>query len=101
MWGAEWKRIDLVQEDRLKNEGGGGTAVGAKEAARDRLAQAGAVMAAAFLHALWNALIKVGTSKAGGMVILSIAEVPIGLTIALMRPWPPSQSGVGCDNTGR
>ncbi len=50
-----------------------------------------AVMAAAFLHALWNALIKVGTSKAGGMIILSIAEVPIGLTIALMRPWPADE----------
>ncbi len=47
-----------------------------------------AVLAAAFLHALWNALIKVGTSKAGGMVILSIAEIPIGLTIALFCPWP-------------
>lgn len=47
-----------------------------------------AVLAAAFLHALWNALIKMGTSKAGGMVILSIAEVPIGLAVALFRPWP-------------
>ena len=40
-----------------------------------------AVLGAAFLHALWNALIKVGTSKVGGMVILSIVEVPIGLTV--------------------
>jgi hypothetical protein len=38
-----------------------------------------AVLGAAFLHALWNALIKLGTSKVGGMVILSIVEVPIGL----------------------
>ncbi len=30
---ARRKRNDLVQEDRLKNEGGGGTAVGAEEAA--------------------------------------------------------------------
>jgi drug/metabolite transporter (DMT)-like permease len=45
-----------------------------------------AVLAAAFLHALWNALIKVGTSKIGGMVILSIAEIPIGLAIVLFRP---------------
>ena len=36
-----------------------------------------AVLGAAFLHALWNALIKLGTSKVGGMVILSIVEVPI------------------------
>lgn len=32
---ARRKRIDLVQEDRLKNEGGGGTAVGAQEAAHE------------------------------------------------------------------
>ncbi|MEH7828320.1 DMT family transporter [Gemmobacter denitrificans] len=53
-----------------------------------------AVLGAAFLHALWNALIKLGTSKVGAMVILSVAEVPIGLIIALPRPaiapeaWP-------------
>ena len=53
-----------------------------------------AVLGAAFLHAAWNALIKVGASKIGGMVILSLAEIPIGLTIALTRPsldpaaWP-------------
>ena len=45
-----------------------------------------AVLGAAFLHALWNALIKTGTSKVGGMVILSIAEVPIGLAIVALRP---------------
>ena len=42
-----------------------------------------AVLGAAFLHALWNALIKVGASRLGAMVILSVAEVPIGLTVAL------------------
>ncbi len=45
-----------------------------------------AVLGAAFLHALWNALIKLGTSKVGGMVILSIVEVPIGLTVAMLTP---------------
>ena len=45
-----------------------------------------AVMAAAFLHALWNALIKLGTSKVGGMVILSIVEVPIGLAVVMITP---------------
>jgi drug/metabolite transporter (DMT)-like permease len=45
-----------------------------------------AVLGAAFLHALWNALIKVGTSRVGGMVILSIAEVPIGLIAAALTP---------------
>ena len=47
-----------------------------------------AVIGAAFLHALWNALIKVGSSKVGGMVILSITEIPIGLASALASPWP-------------
>ena len=50
-----------------------------------------AVLAAAFLHALWNALIKTGTSKIGAMVILSVSEVPIGLAVAMTRPWPESQ----------
>jgi drug/metabolite transporter (DMT)-like permease len=45
-----------------------------------------AVLAAAFLHALWNALIKLGTSKIGGMVILSIVEVPIGLGVIAFAP---------------
>ena len=45
-----------------------------------------AVLGAAFLHALWNALIKLGTSKVGGMVILSIVEVPIGLAVVLLTP---------------
>ncbi len=45
-----------------------------------------AVLGAAFLHALWNALIKLGTSKVGGMVILSIVEVPIGLAVISFAP---------------
>ncbi len=45
-----------------------------------------AVLGAAFLHALWNALIKLGTSKVGGMVILSIVEVPIGLAVVIFAP---------------
>lgn len=47
-----------------------------------------AVLGAAFLHALWNALIKIGTSKVGGMVILSLTEIPIGLAVAATRPMP-------------
>ncbi|MCL4068246.1 DMT family transporter [Pseudomonas sp. GX19020] len=50
-----------------------------------------AVMAAAFLHALWNALIKLGTSKIGAMVVLSVMEVPIGLGVAFfMGPINPA-----------
>lgn len=45
-----------------------------------------AVLGAAFLHALWNSLLKVGTSRMGAMVILSIGEVPIGIAVILSRP---------------
>ncbi|WP_149139879.1 EamA family transporter [Gemmobacter caeruleus] len=53
-----------------------------------------AVLGSAFLHVLWNSLIKVGASRLAAMVILSIGEVPIGLAVAAMRPslnpaaWP-------------
>jgi drug/metabolite transporter (DMT)-like permease len=50
-----------------------------------------AVLAAAFLHALWNALIKVGSDKVAAMVGLSLMEVPIGLAVAMSRPWPPAE----------
>jgi drug/metabolite transporter (DMT)-like permease len=45
-----------------------------------------AVLGAAFLHALWNSLLKVGSSRMGAMVILSIGEVPIGLAVVLACP---------------
>ncbi len=45
-----------------------------------------AVLAAALLHATWNALLKTGTSKVGGMLILSLVEIPIGLGVAATRP---------------
>ena len=47
-----------------------------------------AVLGSAFLHALWNALIKTGASRLGAMVILSIGEIPIGLAVAATRPIP-------------
>lgn len=47
-----------------------------------------AVLGAAFLHALWNALIKHGRSKVGSMVLLSVMEIPIGLVVVSTRPWP-------------
>lgn len=50
-----------------------------------------AVLASAFLHASWNALIKIGPSKVGAMVVLSLAEVPIGLAVALSRPLPDAR----------
>lgn len=45
-----------------------------------------AVLGSAFLHALWNSLIKVGASRLGAMVILSIGEIPIGLAVLATRP---------------
>lgn len=50
-----------------------------------------AVLGSAFLHALWNALIKVGSSRLGAMIILSICEVPIGIAVACFRPLPTWQ----------
>ena len=47
-----------------------------------------AVLGSAFLHALWNSLVKTGTSRLGAMVVLSLCEVPIGLGVALWRPAP-------------
>jgi drug/metabolite transporter (DMT)-like permease len=45
-----------------------------------------AVLGAAFMHALWNSLIKVGTARMGAMVILSLGEIPIGLAVLACRP---------------
>ncbi len=47
-----------------------------------------AVLAAAFLHALWNALLRFGGSKIRAMVMLSYMEAAVGLAIALTRPMP-------------
>ena len=49
------------------------------------------VLFAAFLHALWNALIKTGTSKMTGMLILTLVQGVIGLGTALTRPLPDTQ----------
>ena len=50
-----------------------------------------AVLGAAFLHALWNALIRVGASRIQAMVILSVMEVPMGLAVIAFRPLPPAE----------
>ena len=49
------------------------------------------VVFAAFLHALWNALIKVGGSKVGGMLIMTLVQGGIGLAFALTRPMPTGE----------
>ncbi|MDZ7905430.1 MAG: DMT family transporter [Cypionkella sp.] len=49
-----------------------------------------AVLGAAFLHAAWNAAIKVGSSRMGAMVLLSVGEMTIGLAVAAFLPLPPA-----------
>lgn len=47
-----------------------------------------AVLGSALLHALWNSLIKTGTSRLGATVILSLGEVPIGIAVVLFCKVP-------------
>ncbi len=47
-----------------------------------------AVLGAALLHAIWNALVKTGSSRVQAMVILSVAEIVIGLAVSAPRPLP-------------
>ncbi|RWR32279.1 peptide ABC transporter permease [Sinirhodobacter populi] len=47
-----------------------------------------AVLAAAFLHASWNALLRLGGSKIQAMAMLSCTEIVIGLAIVASRPLP-------------
>jgi drug/metabolite transporter (DMT)-like permease len=48
-----------------------------------------AVMAAALLHASWNALIKTGASKQSAMLILGVSQGFCGIAIALWKGVPP------------
>lgn len=50
-----------------------------------------AVLGAALLHASWNALIKIGTSKLGAMLIFSVVSGAIGLAVAVTRPLPGAE----------
>lgn len=47
-----------------------------------------AVIFAAFLHASWNALIKLGTSKLTSMLILTLVQGGIGVAVAASRALP-------------
>lgn len=47
-----------------------------------------AVLGAAFLHAAWNALIKLGTGRVAAMTVLSAVQGAIGLAVALAHPFP-------------
>ena len=50
-----------------------------------------AVLLAALLHAVWNALVKTGASKMTSMLLLSVGDGAIGLVVALSRPWPGTE----------
>lgn len=50
-----------------------------------------AVLAAALLHASWNAVIKFGASKISGVLVMTVIQGSAGLIIALTRPFPGSE----------
>ena len=47
-----------------------------------------AVMAAALLHAIWNALIRRGVDKQSMMLVLTLGNALTGLCVVATRPWP-------------
>lgn len=49
------------------------------------------VLGAAFLHALWNGLVRVGASRVHVMMILSGVQGLIGLVVALAYPFPETK----------
>ncbi|WP_343117052.1 EamA family transporter [Ostreiculturibacter nitratireducens] len=50
-----------------------------------------AVLGAALLHATWNALVRIGASRVGAMVVLSVVQGGVGFLIALTRPFPSGE----------
>ena len=50
-----------------------------------------AVLAAALLHATWNAILKVGVSKQTSMFILSVGHAAIGIAVAATHPVPGAE----------
>lgn len=48
----------------------------------------GAVLGAAFLHAAWNGLVRIGASRVHAMMVLSAVQGGIGLVLAATRPVP-------------
>ncbi len=50
-----------------------------------------AVLFAAFLHAAWNAIIKLGASKMTSMLIMTLVQGALGLAIALTRTIPSAE----------
>lgn len=50
-----------------------------------------AVMAAAMLHATWNALVKTGENKQTAMAILTVMQSLVGIVVVCFRPWPEAE----------
>ena len=59
-----------------------------------------AVLGAAFLHALWNALIKTGASKQSAMVILGLCQALCGLCMAIWRGVPVPEAWIWLFGSG-
>ncbi len=49
------------------------------------------VMAAALLHAVWNAMIKTGGSKMTGMLMVALGNGVLGLAVVATRPFPSGE----------
>lgn len=47
-----------------------------------------AVLGAAFLHAFWNGLVRIGASRVQAMMVLSAVQALIGLGVAITQPLP-------------
>lgn len=47
-----------------------------------------AVLLAALLHALWNAILKAGSSKVAGMTMMTLLQGLLGFAAAMTLPWP-------------
>ena len=50
-----------------------------------------AVIGAALLHAVWNAIIKTGLSKQTSMFLLSVGHALIGCAVVLTKPFPAAE----------
>ncbi len=59
-----------------------------------------AVLAAALLHATWNAILKVGVSKQTSMFILSVGHAAIGIAVAATHPVPGGRGLALADRLG-
>jgi drug/metabolite transporter (DMT)-like permease len=51
-----------------------------------------AVLGAAFLHASWNAAIKIGGDKQSAMLVLSVGHAGVGALVAATRPLPGAEA---------